>query len=101
MDTLSLNVRGIGEDYKTRWVKKLKTLHKINFLGLHETQLSDFTKVKVSDCWDSTDFDYDGVHSSGRSGGIISIWDKSIFQKTGVLKGRHYLIVIGDWTGIT
>lgn len=69
MNVLSLNVCGIGEDAKVRWVKKLKTQHKINFLVLQETQLTDFSKVDAHDCWDSQDWDFDDVDSTGRSGG--------------------------------
>ena len=37
INCLFLNIRGIGEDAKVRWVRSLMALHKINFLGLQET----------------------------------------------------------------
>lgn len=42
-----------------------------------------------------------GVNSSGRSGGLISIWDAIYFEKTEVIcKNRFYLIIIGKWIDI-
>lgn len=100
MNCLSLNVRGTGEDVKVTWVRKLKIQHKINFLGLQETQHYDFSRINVKKCWESTDLDFDGVDSNGRSGGLISIWDTKLFQKTKVIKNKSFLIVIGTWSGV-
>ncbi|XP_023740177.1 uncharacterized protein LOC111888270 [Lactuca sativa] len=100
MNCLSLNVRGIGDDAKVRWVRSLKVLHKINFLGLQETQLTDYSRIDVHGCWGDTDMYCEGVDSDGRSGGLISIWDTNYFQKTIVLKHRHFIIIIGSWLGI-
>ena len=97
---MSLNVRGIGADVKVNWVRKLRSQHKINFLGIQEKQLLDATKINFSGCWGSNEFDCEGVDSHGRSGGIASIWDTKFFQKHRVIKSRRYLIIIGKWTGI-
>lgn len=99
MNFLSLNVRGVGEGVKTGWVRRLKKQHKANFIGLQETQISTSSRIDVNGCWDSNEFDYESVDASGRSGGIISIWDISVFQRTDVIKNRHYLVVSGKYTG--
>lgn len=64
MNCLSLNVRGIGDDAKVRWVRSLKVLHKINFLGLQEMQLTDYSKIDVHGCWGDIDMDYEAVKGS-------------------------------------
>nr|KAJ0191688.1 hypothetical protein LSAT_V11C800406980 [Lactuca sativa] len=84
---------------KTGWVRRLKKQHKANFIGLQETQISTSSRIDVNGCWDSNEFDYESVDASGRSGGIISIWDISVFQRTDVIKNRHYLVVSGKYTG--
>ncbi|XP_023733607.1 uncharacterized protein LOC111881445 [Lactuca sativa] len=58
-------------------------------------QMLDFSNIDVNGCWDSNNFDYAGVDSTGRSGGLISIWDTTCFQKSEVIKNRHFLIVSG------
>lgn len=47
MNCLSLNIRGIGEDYKVSWVKRLKAQHMFSYLGLQESQLSDVEEINV------------------------------------------------------
>ncbi|KAI3749679.1 hypothetical protein L2E82_20295 [Cichorium intybus] len=51
-------------------------------------------------CWNDSEFDCEGVNANGRSGGLMSIWNKDIFKKTEVIKGQNYLIVIGEWKNI-
>lgn len=101
MNCLSLNIRGIGVEEKVRWARKLKLLHKATFIGIQETQLNDYTDINVNGCWDSSDYDFEGVNATGRSGGLLSIWNTNCFQKSKVLKSRYYLIIIGKWIGVT
>lgn len=46
MKGLIWNCRGLGSSDKRRFVRELLTTHKIDFLGIQETQLQDFR-----DCW--------------------------------------------------
>lgn len=75
MNCLSLNIRGIGEDAKIQRARRLKVAHKINFMGLQETPITDYTNINTDGCWDSNYHDSEGMDSNGRSGGLISIWD--------------------------
>ena len=100
MNCLSLNVRGLGEDHKVSWVRRLKIRHRCNFLGIQETQLVDTEMINVEGCWDGTEFRHTTIQSTGRSGGLISIWDPSIFEVEEVIKSRYYLITMGNWNGI-
>ena len=54
----------------------------------------------MQECWNGTEFDSEGVNASGRSGGLLSIWNKELFVKTEVIKNKCFLIVIGIWKGI-
>lgn len=99
MNCLTINIRGMGEDAKARWVRRLKTAHKLNFVGVQETWIADYKKINVRRCWDSEAFEFEGVNSHGRSGGLICIWNNMLFQKTDVLKSRYYLIVVGSTNG--
>lgn len=66
MNCLSLNTRGLGVDVKTQWVRRLKVTHKINFMGLQETQMMNHSSINIDGCWDSTDHDSEGVDPNGR-----------------------------------
>lgn len=100
MNGVSLNIRGIGVDSKVSWARRLKMKYKENFVGHQETQLLDYSKINVGDCWDSQDHDFERVNASGASGGLILIWDTGYFQKTEVIANRFFLIIIGTWKGI-
>ena len=100
MNCLSLNVRGIGEDHKVRWVRRLQSKNRITFLGVQETQLVDVNSIDVAGCWDSPEFEFSAVQAHGRSRGILSIWDNSKYKVSEVIKARHFLVTIGSWEGI-
>ena len=66
-ELLITECKGVGEDVKVNWVKSLKIHHKATFVGLQEAHISDFTNINLKGCWDSNEYDYDGVDSSGGS----------------------------------
>lgn len=100
MNCMSINIRGIGEDVKVEWVRKLRNIHKPNFVGIQETQLIDSMKIDVQGYWGSQDYDHEAMDSNYRSGGVVSIWNSKCFQKKEVIKSRCFLIIIGNWIGI-
>ncbi|KAJ9555174.1 hypothetical protein OSB04_009788 [Centaurea solstitialis] len=100
MNYLSINIRGIGGCQKIGWIRKLQRIHNLKFIAIQETQFSNPERIKVSDLWNSSSFDFETVASQGRSGGLISLWDSSTFVKSGCLKGTNFLITIGNLKGI-
>lgn len=96
MNCISLNISGIGDAMKVNWVRQLKHLHKVNFIGIQETQLLEFKKIDLQGFWGNQEFDYDGVNSTGRSGCLVSIWNNRCFKKKRVINSRHYLIIFDD-----
>lgn len=50
------------------------------FLGLQETQLAYVNDIKVDDCWDLNDFGHNAIQASGSLGGILSMWDSSLYN---------------------
>lgn len=51
-------------------------------------------------CWGDQDFDYEGVDSDERSGGLVLIWNINCFQKKEVIKSNQFIIIVGTWIGI-
>ncbi|XP_021980301.1 uncharacterized protein LOC110876434 [Helianthus annuus] len=45
--------------------------------------------------WGRTLLDYETVEAIGRSGGLLTIWDPTVFEKFGVIKNRNFLAVAG------
>ncbi|GKA27729.1 gypsy type transposase [Tanacetum coccineum] len=61
MIALSLNVRGLGDDHKRSWVKRLCLEHKVHFLGLQETLINNDDTFFIKDLCPSI---YPGEKSS-------------------------------------
>lgn len=70
---MSLNIRGIEEEPKVAWVRRLKNKHQISFLRVQETQLVDSDNIDVVGCWGDPDHGCDMANATGRSGGLLNI----------------------------
>jgi exonuclease III len=93
MNSLSWNIRGVGDAVKIARVKKMKQDLKINFIALQETLSSDWTKMRWERCWENSPMDCEGVNSSGRSGGLVCIWDKCSLKKIRAIHNQNFLLV--------
>lgn len=70
------------------------------YLGIQETQLTDTSKIDIRDCWGNGDFGHVATSSTRRSGGLLNIWDSSLYQVDEIIKARQFLITIGECSGI-
>ncbi|XP_021996145.1 uncharacterized protein LOC110893344 [Helianthus annuus] len=99
MNFLSFNVRGIGGMEKQRWVKNLKSKHGISFMAIQETKVSSVSSDAVAGFWGNRSFGFESVDSVGLSGGLLCIWDLSVFRLSSVVKNRNFLQITGQLTG--
>ncbi|KAL4583319.1 hypothetical protein LXL04_007889 [Taraxacum kok-saghyz] len=100
MNALSLNIRGMADSHKFDWLRRLLHDCKFSYCGLQETRLSHIPP-NIGDWWGIQNLGIDYVESIGNSGGIISFWDRGIFQEITTIKSRHFLAIVGYWAGIT
>ncbi|KAL4575851.1 hypothetical protein LXL04_011938 [Taraxacum kok-saghyz] len=77
-------------------VTRLKSSFCISFCGLQETRL-DSLPSDIGDWSGDRNLGMEFVPSVGKSGGMISFWDKSLFQDIAVIKSRFFLAVVGYW----
>ncbi|XP_022041195.1 uncharacterized protein LOC110943769 [Helianthus annuus] len=99
MNFLSFNIRGIGGAEKPGWLKKVKSDFGIHFLSLHETKKQGVSVLDVSGYWGNKSFSLESVDAEGLSGGLVCMWDKSVFSQTGVNRNRNFLHVRGKLSG--
>ncbi|XP_022033095.1 uncharacterized protein LOC110934221 [Helianthus annuus] len=95
MNCLSINIRGIGIDGKSRWIKRLKNEFGISFIGMQETMASNLHSGLMTNFWGGMGYDCEIVDANGHSGGIVSCWDPKIYVKDYVLKDNNFLHVSG------
>ncbi|KAJ0535737.1 putative RNA-directed DNA polymerase [Helianthus annuus] len=80
---------------KASWIRGLKTSHGIHFLGIQESKLGENSNFQLSRLWGRSVFASEQVCSEGRSGGLVSMWNPTVFRHSQVVKNRYYLIVTG------
>ncbi|XP_021995785.1 uncharacterized protein LOC110892964 [Helianthus annuus] len=95
MNVLSINLRGLGCDEKKDWVRNLRTSNDIGFVMIQETQLSSMDGVDIGRFWGNGEFLCEWVDATGRSGGLLSIWDSKRFIFSSVEKNRYFLSISG------
>ncbi|XP_022010086.1 uncharacterized protein LOC110909350 [Helianthus annuus] len=99
MNILSLNIRGLGVQRKAQWVRDIRLQQEVCFLMLQETQYSDYSSIDWGLSWGRGNFRVETVEASGRSGGLVSLWDASVFSVLDVKKSRNCLLVVGSVKG--
>ncbi|XP_021999460.1 uncharacterized protein LOC110896386 [Helianthus annuus] len=99
MNCLSINVRGIGGVYKSGWISSIIREHGINFLAIQESKHAGVSRSELSKFWGSNGFGMESVDDSGLSGGLICMWDDSLFRLESSVKSRHFLLVRGHLVG--
>ena len=99
MNILSINARGVASDLKQSWIKKLVTSNKVYLLRIQETFIKEAEFRLLKSLWGNRTFDFKLLEANGRSRGILSVWDASVFSKSGSSVGIGYLAVWGHWVG--
>ncbi|XP_022031142.1 uncharacterized protein LOC110932091 [Helianthus annuus] len=82
MNILSVNIRGMGSKDNADWLRGIKESLGVSVLALQETQFKDLSEFNISMYWGNSSFGSDFVEADGRLGGILCMWDESVFQCT-------------------
>ncbi|XP_021979542.1 uncharacterized protein LOC110875650 [Helianthus annuus] len=99
MNWASLNVKGAGGLGKASLVRSLLKENNISFLALQETQMCNLTEARIRKFWDGSTMEYIKFDASGRSGGIVSIWNPGLFKKDMEMVDRNFIMVRGELIG--
>lgn len=57
-------------------------------------------QLNIKIFWVNNSFGFELIEATGRSGGIITIWDDEVFRVYDSIKSRYFLITFGQWVGI-
>ncbi|KAL8485188.1 hypothetical protein ACS0TY_027479 [Phlomoides rotata] len=99
MKILCYNVRGLGKKAKRRGVKDIIKKQEIELCCIQETKIQEVSKIRCMSLWRNPNFDWAYNESEGRSGGILSIWNKDVFHKSNSWSVRGVLVINGYFTG--
>ncbi|GJS10022.1 cysteine-rich receptor-like protein kinase 15, partial [Tanacetum coccineum] len=65
-----------------------------------ESLSSEDNRSLIQSMWGHTSFDYVLKKADGKSGGIIAIWDTSMFNLTSSIIGDGFVALMGKWPSI-
>nr|GEX71649.1 RNA-directed DNA polymerase, eukaryota [Tanacetum cinerariifolium] len=91
----STTCSGLGHKTKKKWIKALVNSHKINFLAIQETKMLTVSHMDVKFKWGNSNYDFVCSDSLGNSGGILCIWEASIFKKDYVTISDNFIAIYG------
>ncbi|PWA52592.1 hypothetical protein CTI12_AA450330 [Artemisia annua] len=99
MKLISLNIRGVGECGKKRWIKSIIRNEKPDMIGIQETKRGVVDDEWVEDIWGGMGYGYTQLTATGNSGGILLIWDKGVFSCKDAIGDERFIAVRGSWQG--
>ncbi|KAL8488622.1 hypothetical protein ACS0TY_024783 [Phlomoides rotata] len=97
MKVMSYNVRGLGQRMKRMDVKQKIIQNRIEFCCIQESKIEEMEEKIGNDLWYNKEYDWVWREAEGRSGGIISIWNRKVFTKSSAWHMRGMLVVNGIW----
>lgn len=78
---LSFNVRGLGGILKRREIKDLVRKERVDFVCIQETKKDSVDRRLVESIWGNENVDWVFTGANGLSGGLLSMWDRDVFEK--------------------
>lgn len=93
MKILSINIIGFGKKEKKEWVKELCQQEKPCVLVVQKTKKKTIDRSWIEWIWGNENFGFVQREASGRSGGILTVWDTSVFMVNEVV-GNDRLVAI-------
>ncbi|GMI98291.1 hypothetical protein HRI_003498400 [Hibiscus trionum] len=98
MRILTWNIRGMNSDTKTTTVRNLVRQQRVKMLFLQETKMESIPESTIRKIWYDDEFCFIISPSTGRSGGLLSIWDKSDFQLDKSIVNSRFIYLNGKWS---
>ena len=80
------NINGMGKEVIRSWIKSMVCDQRMSFLYIQKSKAILNFDGQVISVWVKHDPIFVALDSIGNSGGIIMIWDQSLFQLTNVIK---------------
>ncbi|KAK8681047.1 hypothetical protein V6N13_053454 [Hibiscus sabdariffa] len=97
MRVLCWNVRGLGVKSKQSMIRKTTSRNKVEMVFLQETKKEEILELEVGRLWYDDNFCFVTAPSSGKSGGLITIWDVSKFKLHQSIGNPRYILISGFW----
>ena len=97
MIILSYNSRGLGRGIKWAAIRRLNLIHKTDLVCIQETKREHFDKTICQSMWGDSTVSWDSVPSVQAAGGLLCLWNNSVFHVDRSIKGDRFLCLDGRW----
>ena len=97
MIILSYNSRGLGRGIKWTAIRRTISKHKVDIVCIQETKKESFNKSICQSIWGDPSASWDNVPSVQAAGGLLCLWNNSVFEVERRVKGRYFLMLEGRW----
>lgn len=91
LSLVSWNVRGACSSISKRMIKDTVLEFKVNFLCLQETKNISWNSYSISQLWNSSCLQWEEIPSNGLAGGLLNVWDSSLFRLLEVVKFPNWM----------
>nr|GEV53904.1 RNA-directed DNA polymerase, eukaryota [Tanacetum cinerariifolium] len=91
------DIESLGHKSKKEWIKELNSKPRVNFLALQETKLERVSHMDVKLLWGNFNFQFISSDSNGSSGGILCVWETSVFKKDNATVSDNFIAIYGTW----
>ncbi|XP_071725541.1 uncharacterized protein [Rutidosis leptorrhynchoides] len=98
MRIASWNTRGLGNKSRGRMAGKLVNHFHIQFIAIQETMVKLVAQPILNEIWKHYAFDSIQSESSGRSGGLLSMWRLDFFSLIQAWSRKHWIATILRYT---
>lgn len=82
---------------KKKWVRKICSENHLDFIGIQETKSDEGNHKLVHSLWGDNNCKFAVKKSVGNSGGIMAVWNDTMFTRHNVIDGDGFLAIYGNW----
>nr|GEV48074.1 RNA-directed DNA polymerase, eukaryota [Tanacetum cinerariifolium] len=94
---MGYSMDGLGHKTKKDWIKELTSKNKINFMAIQETKTHCVNHMDVKFMWGNSNYNYVYSEAVGNSGGILYVWEATIFKKDYATISDNFVAIYGTW----
>lgn len=98
MSVFSWNIRGLGGRPKRSALRKHIASINPSFVFVQETKMENISLKIIRSIWNMDEIEWIFSPSIGNSGGILSLWNSSLFEKESSITNRHWTAIKGTFT---
>jgi len=98
MNILSYNIRGLGRGVKWPAIRRLVSQHHVDLLCIQETKKEKIDRAVCQALWGDTALSWEIYPAINSAGGLLCVWNDSMFKVERRFTGRGFILLEGVWT---